>query len=386
MDLSYILNELGEDPEQYFGAISPPITQASNFAFSSVASMRAALADEYAHYLYSRGKNPVADILRQKLAALDGAEDALLFNSGASAIFAAVMPNLQQGDHVVSVAHPYTWAAKLFSDILPRYGITVTYVDGRTVEAFERAILPHTKLIYLESPNSWDFAIQDLAAVAELAKAEGIITVLDNSYCTPLYQQPIALGIDLVLQSATKYLSGHSDTVGGVLSGSKERLAKLFGLDYLAIGSGMTPFHAWLTLRGLRTLPLRLQQTSSTAMQVIHWLKQHPRIEQIWYPLDPSFDQYELASQQMQGAGGLFSLALRKVDRIDIERFVESLQHIRLAVSWGGHESLIIPRCAGIPASEFQPNEINHRMCRIYVGLESADYLIADLEQALNTL
>lgn len=386
MDLSYILNELGEDPEQYFGAISPPITQASNFAFSSVADMRAALADEYAHYLYSRGKNPVADILRQKLAALDGAEDALLFNSGASAIYAAVMPHVQQGDHVVSVAHPYTWASKLFSEILPRYGVTVTYVDGRTVEAFERAILPHTKLIYLESPNSWDFAIQDLQSIAELARAENILTVIDNSYCTPLYQQPIALGIDLVLQSATKYLSGHSDTVGGVLCGSKERLSRIFALDYLAIGSGMTPFHAWLTLRGLRTLPLRLQQTSSTAMQVIYWLKKHPRIEQIWYPLDPSFDQYELASQQMQGAGGLFSLALRDVDRIGIERFVESLQHIRLAVSWGGHESLIIPRCAGIPVSEFQPNEINHRMCRIYVGLESADYLIADLEQALNTL
>lgn len=386
MELSYILNELGEDPEQYFGAISPPITQASNFAFSSVADMRAALADEYAHYLYSRGKNPVADILRQKLAALDGAEDALLFNSGASAIFAAVMPNLQQGDHVVSVAHPYTWAAKLFSDILPRYGITVTYVDGRTVEAFERAILPHTKLIYVESPNSWDFAIQDLAAVAELAKAEGIITVLDNSYCTPLYQQPIALGIDLVLQSATKYLSGHSDTVGGVLSGSKERLAKLFALDYLAIGSGMTPFHAWLTLRGLRTLPLRLQQTSATAMQVINWLHQHPRVERIWYPLDPSFEQYALASQQMKGAGGLFSFSLRDVHRTDIERFIEALQHIRLAVSWGGHESLIIPRCAGIPADQFQPDDRTHRMCRLYVGLESADYLIADLEQALNTL
>lgn len=386
MELSYILNELGEDPEQYFGAISPPITQASNFAFSSVADMRAALADEYAHYLYSRGKNPVADILRQKLAALDGAEDALLFNSGASAIFAAVMPNLQQGDHVVSVAHPYTWAAKLFSDILPRYGITVTYVDGRTVEAFERAILPHTKLIYLESPNSWDFAIQDLAAVAELAKAEGIITVLDNSYCTPLYQQPIALGIDLVLQSATKYLSGHSDTVGGVLSGSKERLAKLFALDYLAIGSGMTPFHAWLTLRGLRTLPLRLQQTSATAIQVINWLHQHPRVERIWYPLDPSFEQYALASQQMKGAGGLFSFCLRDVQRTDIERFIEALQHIRLAVSWGGHESLIIPRCAGIPADQFQPDDRTHRMCRLYVGLESADYLIADLEQALNTL
>ena len=385
MDLSYILNELGEDPEQYFGAISPPITQASNFAFSSVAAMRAALADEYAHYLYSRGKNPVADILRQKLAALDGAEDALLFNSGASAIYAAVMAHVRQGDHVVSVANPYTWASKLFSDILPRYGVSVTYVDGRTIEAFEQAILPHTKLIYLESPNSWDFAIQDIKAVAELARAEGIITVMDNSYCTPLYQQPIKLGIDLVLQSATKYLSGHSDTVGGVLSGSKEHLARIFALDYLAIGSGMTPFHAWLTLRGLRTLPLRLQQTSSTAMAVVDWLKQHPRIEKTWYPLDPAFDQYALASHQMNGAGGLLSFALRDADRSAIERFVESLQHIRLAVSWGGHESLVIPRCAGIPVENFQPDQLAHRMCRLYVGLESPSYLIADLEQALNT-
>ena len=173
-------------------------------------------------YLYSRGLNPTVDILRKKLAALDGAEDCLVFNSGAAAIFAAVLANVKSGDHIVSVNKPYTWAQKMFDIILPRFGVTTTYIDGTDIENFERAILPNTTFIYLESPNSWDFALQDLEAVAELAKAENIITIIDNSYCTPLYQKPIDMGIDLVLQSATKYIGGHSDTVAGVLSGSQD--------------------------------------------------------------------------------------------------------------------------------------------------------------------
>ncbi len=212
MDISYIINELAEDRQHYFNAVSPPIMQSSNFVFDSVDEMRKAFADEYSAYLYSRGLNPTVDILRKKLAALDGAEDCLVFNSGAAAIFAAVLANVKSGDHIVSVKKPYAWAQKMFNDILPRFGVTTTYIDGRYIENFERAILPNTTVIYLESPNSWDYALQDLEAVAELAKAENIITICDNSYCTPLYQQPIDYGIDLSLQSATKYIGGHSDT------------------------------------------------------------------------------------------------------------------------------------------------------------------------------
>jgi len=193
MDLSYIINELGEERDKYFNAVSAPIIQTSNFVFEKVDDLRKAFEDEMSGYLYSRGLNPTVDILRKKLAALDGAEDCLVFNSGASAIFAGVLANVKAGDHIVSVKKPYTWAERMFDVILPRFGVSTTYIDGRKIENFEKAILPNTALIYLESPNSWDFALQDLQAVAELAKAEGIITMIDNSYCSPLYQQPISL-------------------------------------------------------------------------------------------------------------------------------------------------------------------------------------------------
>src|SRR6185436_21166146 len=226
MDLSYIINELAEERENYFNAVSPPIAQTSNFVFKTVAALSKAFEDEMGGYLYSRGLNPTVEILRKKLAALDGAEDCLVFNSGAAAIFAGVLANVKSGDHIVSVDRPYTWAQRMFDVILPRFGVSTTYIDGRNIENFEKAILPNTALIYLESPNSWDFALQDLQAVAELAKAEGIVTMIDNSYCSPLYQQPISLGIDLVMQTATKYISGHSDTLGGVLSGSATMMKK----------------------------------------------------------------------------------------------------------------------------------------------------------------
>src|SRR5215813_2612905 len=187
-ELSFILNELGEERENYFNAVSAPIIQTSNFVFEKVDDLSRALEDEMSGYLYSRGLNPTVDILRKKLAALDGAEDCLVFNSGASAIFAAVLANVKAGDHIVSVDKPYTWAQRMFDVILPRFGVTTTYIDGTRIENFERAILPNTTLIYLESPNSWDYKLQDLKAVAELAKAENILTMIDNSYCTPLYQ------------------------------------------------------------------------------------------------------------------------------------------------------------------------------------------------------
>jgi cystathionine beta-lyase/cystathionine gamma-synthase len=386
MDISYIINELAEDRENYFNAVSPPIMQTSNFVFKTVAEMRSAFADEYSTYLYSRGRNPTVDILRKKLAALDGAEDCLVFNNGAAATFAAVLANVKSGDHIVSVAKPYTWTQKLFNDILPRFNVTTTYIDGTAIENFERAILPNTTLIYLESPNSWDYKLQDLKAVAELAKAENIITIIDNSYCTPLYQKPIEYGIDLAMQTATKYIGGHSDTLGGVLSGKKEMIEKIFNSEYMNIGSGIQPFNAWLLLRGLRTLPARLDRITASTKKVVAYLKQHQKVETVIFPFDESFPQYELAKQQMSGACGLFTFII-KAENIDaIEKFCEDLQHFFMAVSWGGHESLIIPKCSGIQPADFDPTNKEHRMMRLYVGLEDTDYLIKDLEQAFEKM
>ncbi|WP_198018823.1 PLP-dependent aspartate aminotransferase family protein [Asinibacterium sp. OR53] len=386
IDLSYILNELGEDRDEYFRAIAPPIVQTSNFAFRKVADMRRAFEDEYSTWLYSRGLNPTVEILRKKLAALDGAEDCLVFNSGAAAIFAAVLSQVKSGDHIVSVKKPYSWAQRMFDVILPRFQVTVTYVDGTDTAHFEAAIQSNTTLIYLESPNSWLFELQDLAAVAALAKKHNIVTICDNSYCSPLYQKPIALGIDLVLQSATKYIGGHSDVVAGVLSGSKEKMEKIFNSEYMTVGSGIQPFNAWLLIRGLRTLPARLERISRTTQQVVDFLKKHPRVEKVLFPLDPDFPQYELAKKQMKGACGLFTFFIKTDKRETIEVFCESLQHILMAVSWGGYESLIIPKCAGMQPADFNAADPEHRSLRLYVGLEEDDYLLADLEAAFKAI
>ncbi|HEY8660082.1 MAG TPA: aminotransferase class I/II-fold pyridoxal phosphate-dependent enzyme [Hanamia sp.] len=379
--VSYILNELGEDRENYFNAIAPPIIQTSNFSFKKVDDFRKAFEDEYSTFLYSRGLNPTVQILSQKLAALDGAEDCLVFNSGASAIFAAVFANIKSGDHIVSVDKPYTWAQKMFNDILPRFNVSVTYVDGRDTQNIENAIQDNTSVIYLETPNSWSFYLQDLEAVARLAKSKKIITICDNSYCSPLYQSPIQYGIDLVLQSATKYINGHSDVVAGVLSGTKAMMKKIFNSEYMNMGIGATPFNAWLMIRGLRTLPLRLAQISATTEKVVHFLKNHEKVEEVVFPFDKDFPQYELAKKQMKGAGGLFSFTIKANKIKEIENFCENLRHILMAVSWGGHESLIIPGCASIKENEFDAENKDHRKLRMYVGLEEPDYIIENLER-----
>ena len=232
MDISQIINELGEDRENYFNAVAPPIMQTSNFAFKKVADLHAAFEDEMGGYLYSRGLNPTVDILRKKLAALDGAEDCLVFNNGAAAIFAGIFANVKSGDHIVSVNKPYTWVQRMFDVILPRFGITTTYIDGTTIGNWEKATQPATSFYYLESPNSWDFALQPISEVAALARSKKITTLIDNSYCTPLYQQPIAMGIDMAMQTATKYIGGHSDTLGGVLCGSHAMMKKIFDSEY----------------------------------------------------------------------------------------------------------------------------------------------------------
>lgn len=386
MDISYILNEFAEEREHYFNAVSPPIMQTSNFVFNTVDEMRKAFADEYSVFLYSRGKNPTTEILRRKLAALDGAEDCLVFGSGAAAIFASVFANVKSGDHIVSVNKPYTWAQRMFDVILPKFGVSTTYIDGRDIANFERAILPNTSVIYLESPNSWDFSLQDLRAVAELAKSEGIVTIIDNSYCTPLYQKPIEMGIDLSLQTATKYISGHSDTLGGVLSGSKAMMERIFNSEFMTVGSGIAPFNAWLLIRGLRTLPARLDRITASTDHVLAFLKQHPRVESVLFPLDESFPQYELAKKQLKGGCGLLTFTMKADNIRQIEKFCEDLQHIFMAVSWGGHESLIIPKCSGIQPEDFDIANPEHRMLRLYVGLEDPGYLVNDLSQAFDKM
>jgi cystathionine beta-lyase/cystathionine gamma-synthase len=383
VDLSYIINQLGEDREQYFNAVAPPIIQTSNFAFNTVDELRIGISDEFESTLYSRGNNPTLDILRKKLAALDGAEDALVFSSGVSAASIPVIANVEQGDHIICVNKPYSWTHKLFNNLLPRFGITTTMIDGTRIENFEKAIQSNTKIIFLESPNTFTFELQDIEAVAKLAKSKNILTMIDNSYCSPLYQQPVKMGIDLCMQTATKYIGGHSDTVAGVVSGSKEMIKKIFAADFLNIGAIISPFNAWLLLRSLRTFELRVERSSGSAQKIVSHFENHPKISKMFYPFSKLFLQNDLAKKQMKKPGGLFTIALKTNSIENIEIFCNSLKRFLMAVSWGGHESLVFPVCASIKKEDYNPQNAEHNLVRFYIGLEDAEVLIEDIEKGL---
>jgi cystathionine beta-lyase len=386
MHLSEILFHLGEDRHRYFNAVSPPVIQSSNFAFDTLDDFRNAIRDELSSHIYTRGNNPTVEILRKKLAAMEGSEDALVFGSGSAAISAAVIGNVQAGDHIVCVEAPYAWTKLLLTDFLSRFGVSHTFVDGQSLDAIRQAIRPNTKLLFLESPNSLTFELQDLAACAQLAKEYGLITCIDNSYCSPYYQNPIEFGIDLVIHSGTKYLNGHSDVVFGAICGSRELLQKIFISELMTLGAILSPHDAALVIRGLRTLPLRMERTHESALYMARALEKHPKVEQVLHPLLPSFPQYELAKKQMKGAGGLFSVYFRLDSIQEAEALFDRLRRFTMAVSWGGHESLVLPSAAfyHIPGRPDSP--IPWNLFRFYIGLEDPDWLLEDILQALENI
>lgn len=382
-DLSFILNHLGETRENYLQAVSPPIFQTSNFTFTDVASMRNSLQDEMNTPFYTRGCNPTVAILRQKVAALEQAEDALIFSSGSTAIAAAVMSQLAQGDHIICVQKPYSWTNKLLDRLLKRFGIQSTFIDGTDAQNYAHAIQANTKVLFLESPNSITFELQDIEAVVAIAKQHNLVTIIDNSYCSPLFQQPIAMGVDLVTHSASKYLNGHSDIVAGVLCGNREMIRAIFESEYMTLGGIISPHDAWLMIRGLRTLPLRMNHVSQSTQKVVDYLEQHPKIEKVYYPFAKSFPQYELAQKQMKAATGLFSIQIKATTIEEVEHFCNRLQCFLLACSWGGHESLIFPMCVLYQSQNYSSTELPWNLVRVCIGLEETDVLIKDLEQAL---
>ncbi|MBK6410932.1 MAG: aminotransferase class I/II-fold pyridoxal phosphate-dependent enzyme [Flavobacteriales bacterium] len=382
-DLSYILNHLGEDREAGYNAVVPPIAQSGNFTYPTVEALRNAMRNEFDVPLYTRGVNPTVAMVRKKLAALEHAEDALLFSSGSAAIAAGVMSFVKAGDHIVCVKKPYSWTTKLLSELLVRFNVSTTYVDGTDAENFRKAITPETRLFILESPNSIIFELQDLSAVAAIAKAHGILTLCDNSYNSPLFQNPIDLGIDLVAHSGTKYLNGHSDVVCGVLAGSKEHIRQVMAKEFMTLGAAPSPHDAWLLMRGLRTLELRVHRSADSAERVANFLEAHPKVSQVNWPFLKSFPQEPLARKQMKRCAGLMSIRVKAADIAGVERFCNGLQRFLLAVSWGGYESLQFPTAAVIGPGMPQ-GELPWDLVRIYVGLEDPEALIADLEQALD--
>ena len=382
MDISYIINQLGEERADYYNAVAPPIIQTSNFAFKTVEELRKAVSNEKECSIYTRGNNPITDILSKKIAALEKAEDALIFTSGMAAISTAVLANVKAGQHIICVKNPYSWTYKLLNNLLPKYNIETSMIDGTRIENFEDAIRDNTSLIYLESPTSLFFELQDIAAVAKLAKKNELVTIIDNSYAGPLYQSPIEMGIDIVVHTASKYFGGHSDLIAGVLCSSKEITGRIFHDEFMTYGGIISPFNAWLMLRSLRTYPFRMERIVETTHKVVEYLEKHPKIERLIYPYSKSHPQYDLAKEQMKNAPGMFSVLLKTKNKSDIEKLCNELNYFLIACSWGGHESLVFP--VGIfHDSEMYP-DITNNLIRFYIGLESSDVLINDLERALN--
>jgi cystathionine beta-lyase/cystathionine gamma-synthase len=383
-DISYIINHLGEEREKYSNAITPPLFQTSNFAFRDVEELKNAIADEKNSFVYSRGNNPTVDILCKKIAALEDTEEALAFASGMAAISAAIISFVNNGDHIISVRNNYSWTNMLMTRFLVRFGIETTFVDGRDTENFRKAIRKNTRIIYLESPNSLTFELQDIEAVAELARNEGITTLIDNSYSSPLTQSPASMGIDIVLHSASKYLGGHSDIVAGLVCGSSVNILKIFENEYMGLGGIISPFNAWLMLRGLRTLPARIDRIAQTTTRVVEYLENHPLVTDVLHPLSKRHPQYSLAVKQMLKPTGLFSVRLAISDKSKTELFVNSLRQFIIGVSWGGHESLVFP---ALSFDDQRTKEgYSNNLIRFYVGLDEPESLIRDIDQAFRRI
>ena len=341
------------------------------------------MGDEMNSHMYTRGNNPTVQILCKKLAALESAEDCLVFSSGSGAIANAVISQVSQGDHIVCVESAYTWTNKLLTEFLPRFGVSATFVDGKDLVAMDNAIQENTKVLFLESPTSMYMELQDLKACAQIAKKHKLVSIIDNSYASPIYQRPIEYGIDIVTHSGTKYINGHSDIVCGVVCASHKIISEMFPREYMTLGGIISPHDASQVIRGLRTLDLRMKRSHESAMQICDFLHQHEAVEAVYFPHHKGFAQYVLAKEQMSGCGGLFAVQFKTDNREKMEAFFKKLTRFLLAVSWGGHESLVLPAIAlyDIPGKDNPSMPIG--FTRFYIGLEEAEVLIEDLKAAL---
>ena len=331
--------------------------------------------------IYTRGDNPTVAAFEAKLAALEGAEDARAFASGMAAISAAVLSQLQAGTRMVCVRHCYPDAFRLFTAVLSRFDIQVDFVDGRDAAAIEAA-LPGARVLYLENPTSVVFETQDIGRLAAAARREGVVSIIDNSWASPIFQRPLEHGVDLVVHSASKYLGGHSDVVAGVVCGSKELIERINQAEFPLLGGKLSPFEAWLLVRGLRTLPLRMRRHHESGLTIAGRLAEHAAVDRVHHPL--------LANDgggSLSGASGLFSFELQGGTE-QVRRFCNALKLFKLGVSWGGHESLVFPAAVGLGEAGASTNPLAFfgvppSVVRLHIGLEDPEDLWSDLCQAL---
>lgn len=366
-------------------SVAPPLWQTSTWAAENAVEFLDMATRPMHDRFYGRYGNPTLSQAQAVIAALEGTEASLLLASGMAAITTTVLALVQAGDHVIAQKNHYASTLTLAKTMLPKFGVATTMVDQTDPSAFEGAIRPETKLILLETPTNPLLQITDIRAVAALARGRGIVTAIDNTFATPVNQRPAELGIDLVMHSATKAMGGHADVIAGAVAGPHSLLERIWDA-MLVLGGSLDPFAGWLLLRGLRTMPLRVERQNRNAMAIAQFLERNPRVERVFYPGLPSHPQHQLANDQMSGFGGVLSFELCG-DFESAERFVSALRLPRRAVSLGGYESLIVHPAAmwahSMSESDLLAAGIRPSLLRFSIGIEDEADLIADLDQAL---
>jgi cystathionine gamma-lyase/cystathionine beta-lyase/cystathionine gamma-lyase/homocysteine desulfhydrase len=369
----------GQQPEPVTGAVTYPI-----FATSTYVQPR---LGEHKGYEYARTKNPTRSVLEANLAALEGGKHGHCFASGMSAID-VVFRMLQSGDHVVAGENMYGGSYRLFSRVLEKFGLQFSYVDTSNVDAVRKAMRPNTKVLFLETPTNPMMTLTDIAACSEVAHAREALVVVDNTFCSPYLQRPIELGADMVVHSTTKFLNGHSDSVGGAVISTSDAIAEKIGFLQNAVGAILSPFDSWLVLRGVKTLAVRMKRHEENGIAMASYLSHHPKVKKIYYPGLPDHPQHALAKRQMSGFGAMISFELGSKE--NAAKFLNRLQLCSLGESLGGVETLIShPETmthASVPVQERQRLGITPGLVRISVGIEDVEDLIADLENAFEAI
>jgi cystathionine gamma-synthase len=367
------------------GPISTPIYQTSTFEVTdSEQQVRATSTDMF----YTRYGNPTLTVVEKAIAELEGTDAALLFSSGMNAITTSILALLKSGDHVVAQRDIYGGATKFFSQWLPKLGIETTFVDTTEYDQHAGAIRPHTKLLYLESPTNPTLRVVDLRKVTALARQHNLITFIDGTFATPINVRPADFGIDLVMHSGTKYFAGHADLICGIVAGRRD-LIEIIHATRTTLGGNMDPHAAWLLLRGIKTLAVRVQRQNDNALRIAQFLSRHTKVRRVHYPFLEGHPQRALAMEQMHGGGGVLSFEVDGTGE-DAKRFSEALHLFTLAPSLGGVESLVtIPVLTshGMISAEHRASMgVTDQLVRLSIGIENADDLIADLEQALTVV
>ena len=365
----------GQVREPLSGAVMTPIYQTSTYVQEGLGKHKG--------YEYARTQNPTREAWERCVASLEGATHGFAFASGLASLD-NTLKLLRAGDHVISGENVYGGSHRLMERVYAGLGLSFTFVDMRDVRNVERAVTPATKLVFCETPTNPMMALADLSAIGDLTQAHGFLFVVDNTFATPFFQQPLSHGADIVMHSATKYLNGHSDMVGGMLVTSRDDLAERIGFLQNAAGGVPGPMDCWLALRGVKTLPLRMRQHDANGRRVAAWLRDSKVATKIYYPGDASHPQHELAKKQMTGFGGMISIDLGDAARA--RRFVEKTRIFALAESLGGVESLIGHPAsmthASVPPAMRESMGLTDSLIRLSCGIEDGDDLIADLEQA----